>query len=465
MINMNYYLGIDLGTSSVKAILVSRDGCVIRKERCPYSEVSLSGWDAALKQVLNKTLENINREQLSGIAFSSQVGTYITDSGDIVGWWESAGREELKELKLRFSDSEFLREISMIHPDIVSYPLPRYMYIKKHFSPVCRVMMPKEYFIERLSDNYVSDCYSYRGLYNFDKKRLSSEMLSLLEVDFKLPDIKDPCDVAGFVTDKAAAEYGLPRGCPLYLGMNDFYSGLFGMGVLEVGDAFDISGTSEHIGYISSGLVSSHGVSGRYFNGCATYGVTKSSGASIDFAIKNFSACELSAEVDESSTAPVFLPYLNGERAPIYDENAKGVFFGISAGADKKTLGYSVLEGVAFSLYDIANSINMPSGGRLIVGGGAANNPLLARLKAELLLKDVFVCSEPDASALGAAMCAMVGDKVFPDKKAAVGIVKYKKIASPTGVGVDRLLSRFETYRSVYSALKQEFANFSLHKE
>jgi len=246
--------------------------------------------------------------------------------------------------------------------------------------------------------------------------------------------------------------------------MNDFFSGLVGMGVMNVGDSFEVSGTSEHIGYISENINDPPSVSGNYHVGYATYGGTKSSGLSCDFAIEKFSANEVD-NIELSYSAPIFLPYLKGERAPIYDENARGVFFGIDGECNSEKLGYSVFEGVVFSLYDIARSIDMPSGGRLITGGGSTRNLLMARIKAELFNKEIVVCREPDSSALGAAFCAMVGTGSCNTLGETAKFVEYETVATPSGEYREILTRRFSLYCSLYSALKTEFLKLKALKE
>ena len=377
------FLGIDLGTSAVKLLLADRDG-VIRKTRQEYSTISTDSYSSTVRMALCDFLTEKERARLKGISVSSQVGTYITDEGNILGWWQSEGKTELEELTSEYGEDIMLHEISMRHPPIISYPLPRLYYIKKNYPKTKTVMMPKEQLILALTDNFVSDPYSYRGLYNFKKCELSSFFIKNIASDISLPKIINPTAVAGVVTKTAANYFSIPSNIPVYCGMNDFFAGLLGMGIINVGDCFEISGTSEHVGVITKEL-SERGVCGNYLEDFIQYGGTKSSGRACDFAISELSAAELPNDIEPNSGTPVFLPYLTGERAPIYDENARGVFFGIDAGTKRADLAYSVLEGVVFSLYDIACDIGMESGGRLITSAGSSSNPIMAKIKAELL--------------------------------------------------------------------------------
>ena len=155
------------------------------------------------------------------------------------------------------------------------------------------------------------------------------------------------------------------------------------------------------------------------------------------------------------------MPYLTGERAPIFDENARGVFFGISDKTDKKALAYSVLEGVLFSLYDIADNLGNSKTDYIICGGGSTVNPEFSKMKATLFGKRVINAVEKDVSALGAALIAMVGYGYKKDLVCAVSeYVKYEENILPEEKYRLKMLKRFDVYRSIYKSLKTNFKNF-----
>ena len=455
-----YFLGIDIGTSSVKLVLANKNGDV-KKSKCPYISNGINAWCYALKTALRDLEKQIPLSTVSAIGLSSQVGTYITDCGDVVEWSSSAGEKELKEIKSAISDDEFIKEIGMVHPNLISYPLPRLLYIKRNFKNATAVLMPKELIIRELTDNSVTDTFSQRGICNSLSNRYSEALLSRFNIDFKLPEIKNPTDIAGYVTKKASSDYGLPYGTPVYVGCNDFYAGLLGMGVLENNTAFELSGTSEHIGIITDDLSVGDNISSKYFNGYVTYGGTKASGISCDFAINNFGLEGL----DESfkiTNQPIFLPYLKGERAPIYNENSKGVFFGISSETTKQDMAYAVLEGVVFSLYHIAENLPQNSLKSIITGGGSSMDSLMMKIKAELFGCDIIHTKENDSSALGASIIAMVGSKEFSSFKNAVSsVVQFDKVVKPMGDKKEKLLKRYEIYKKIYLNLINEFEDFS----
>lgn len=460
-----YYLGIDLGTSSIKGVLRSVDGEIV-KAKVGYEENSVTGWKRALKALISELYSKIGEGKIEAVAFSSQVGTYIVDGKDVISWQSPVGREELEEIRKKIPQERFIEEISMLHPDIASYPLPRLLYIQKRYGKGREVMQPKDFLLREFTGETVTDIYSMRGIVRLETGEYAEGIMRDLGIDCVLPTVKKPTDFVGFVTKRAEKDYGLAEGTPVYSGCNDFYAGLLGMGIYKPNDAFDLSGTSEHIGWISDTLQTDGFVSGGYFNGFCTYGGTKASGVSCDFAIKNFGIDDLSLEEGLEGNPPVFLPYLKGERAPIYDENARGVYFGLDGETTKKQMAYATLEGVTFSLYDIVERMGMPKPRRLICGGGSAKNELMSLIKAELFGCEVTRVKENDTSALGAVMLAMLGKGVFADVADAVdACVAYERPVQASGKHREELLKRFAIYREVYDDLKDMFKKFNQIKE
>lgn len=454
-----YYAGLDLGTSSVKLLLIDEDGR-IQKIRQTYDEISPEGWFAAIRKAAGELWKTVDPAQLAALGLSSQVGTYVTDTGTVIGWNEPVGKAELEELKQTISQETFVKEIAMAHPDLVSYPLPRLLHIKRT-DPACReVLMPKELLLRALTGRAVTDRFSQRGIAHTITGKYTT-LIKQLELPFALPQVFSPTDLAGRVTPDGSEKLGFPAGLPVYVGCNDFFAGLLGMGVLDVGSLFDLTGTSEHIGLISNDRLDGKLVSGPYFEHCVTYGGTKASGTSAAFAGEMFGLDGMEMEVLENHP-PIFLPYLTGERAPIYDETAKGVFFGIGAETGKREMAYSVLEGIVFSLYHIAEAFPSAGYGRMIVGGGAAVNRMMAYLKAEMFGCAVDAAVEPDSSALGAAILAMVGSGRYASLREAVAhTVMQVPLARPDGRYRNLLLQRYAVYRRLYGHLKEDFIEFA----
>lgn len=444
-------LGIDLGTSSVKVLQRYADGTVIKSKRSYKGTGTAAWWDAVCKALSEAALQDVE-----AIGLSSQVGTYILDGQDIIRWDCGIGAEELAQIKKQYSRELFLKEISMPHPNIASYPIPRLKYIREHYPDVKKVCQPKDFICEQLTGNWVTDPYSWRGLANLETKKYSTYFLNAIGLTKEhLPEIIGPTALAGYTRESVM----LPAGIPVYVGLNDYYASLLGMGIQNVGDMFDISGTSEHLGIIECSVnVDTKLVSGPYVHDNVHYGVTASSGASLDFGLQLCENRKIALEAEKKRNPPIFLPYLNGERAPIWDADARGMFFGISTGCSKEDMAYAVMEGVVFSLYHIYESMGKPDAAMMRIAGGAAVNSVLNQLKAEMFGIPAAVMEEKDTSALGAAMAAAVGAGWYADfGEAAADLCKIRERIEPDGTYREWLEKRFSIYKKLYPAVKEQY--------
>lgn len=451
---MKNTLGIDLGTSSVKLLLRHADGR-IEKAREPYEAKNPAGWLAALVRACRQ----MDLSCVDAVALSSQVGTYVINETDVISWSDGAGLSELHEIKARYPQEKCIKEITMPHPDIVSYPLPRLSYMKKAYPDLRSVCMPKELLVRYLTGRMVSDIYSWRGLANLDTGKYSCYFLDELGIEESiLPPLCRPTDLAGVVTKEAAKETGLREGAAVYAGCNDYFAALLGTGIHQIGDLFDITGTSEHIGGITEEMLpDAPPVSGKYFVNCVRYGVTGSSGASLDYAGRLYRGA-VDLKKCREKKPPLFLPYLNGERCPVCDPDARGVFFGISGNCDPELMAYAIMEGVSFSLKQILETLGV-SGERIIVTGGAAQSDQLNQLKANILGITVAALDEPDASALGAAMLAGIGAGAFAGLKEAIdACVGSVRVFMPEADYDDG--GRYAMYKQMYPLLKDQFAKW-----
>lgn len=453
-------LGIDLGTSSVKIIKKYRDGHIEKLKNTYKEPLPLGWWTSVLK-----LLKEIKWEEVTSIGLSSQVGTYIVNNKEVISWNSDAGKEEVKWWKANYSQETFVKEISMPHPEVISYPLPRLKYIKEHFKGIEKICQPKEYILEKLTGEWVTDVYSWRGLANLETGKYSDYFLKELSLEKKvLPPIKKIDEIAGYTKELVVENNLLPAGIPVYVGLNDYYAGLLGMGINRIGQMFDITGTSEHLGVLQKKMdCNTTLVSGPYIEHMVHYGVTASSGSSIKYGLKMVQReSQDSNEKNEpeleqimQTKPPVFLPYLKGERAPIWNADARGAFFGIEEKCSMEQMAYSVMEGVVFSLYHIYETMGKPYMESITVSGGAAEIERLNILKAEIFGVPIEIVEESDVSALGACMVAAVGSGLYQNyDRAAKEWVKVKQKIIPTGRYGEWFEKRFEIYKELYLSLK-----------
>ena len=199
-------------------------------------------------------------------------------------------------------------------------------------------------------------------------------------------------------------------------------------------------------------------VSGLYLEHAVHYGVTASSGPSIKYGLKLMGDKGIDLEKMMQQKPPVFLPYLKGERAPIWNADARGVFFGMEEDCSLEQMAYSVMEGVVFSLYHIYETMGKPQVEKIVISGGAATIDFLNLLKSELFDVPVEIVEESDVSALGACMVAAVGAGVYQSyQQITKEWVKRKSGFFPSGTYREWFEKRFEIYKELYESLEPLF--------
>jgi xylulokinase len=466
-------IGVDIGTSAAKILCVDEKGPVaaIRKQYVTSAGNAPATWIDAVRDCLARLKDKVDLNQAQAIAIASQVNTYILcdqnkpdDQWTVLEWTSQVGKEQLQNITSRFDADYFLKHISMPHPKMVSYPIVRIKYLKDVFArqwdSAQKILQPKDYLYYKLTGIFASDPFTWRGLSNIEDLQFHEDLLkdNGIPRDY-LPELLEPFSAPGHLTDKMSKELFINKTVPVYLGCNDFFAALLGTGIYEPNQYFDICGTSEHIGAITDRLdPDCEGVCGPFFNNFVKYGVTTSSGSSLAWANRNLGD---SMSTGGSSSAPIFLPYLQGERAPIWDSDARGVFFGLEKNHDRRSLLYSVKEGVAFSLHHIWKSLGLDKGynGRGIrISGTPAADETLNQLKADTFGTAFDIVDQKESAALGAAIIAAVGAQWFKDVKEAITTwVKIGRRVEPNPKNARLLAERFEIYQQLYPALKETF--------
>ncbi len=482
-----FVLGIDFGTSSVKVMCVSREGdsstAVTPYERRPGMdpETDPEAWWMAMGKGLRTLAPLLAEGRIHAIGLTAQVGTYLLQDGSKTGgglsvtsWRNGSGEKELNRVRSRFSEQFFNEHISMNHPKLASYPIPRVLHfageLPREWERAEKLLQPKDYIYWRLTGTYASDPYSWRGLANLADCTFHEELLNQIGMaGEKLPPLFMPGEAPGHLLKDIADELGIPCGLPVYVGCSDFFSSLFGMGIMKEDQRFDVTGTSEHIGMVTGRAKKDEElISGPYLRHCVQYGVTANSGASMAWAFRTFGGGPEWGSLANrlsgcgSSPPPVFLPYLRGERAPVWDSKARGVFFGLSDGHHAEDLVYSVLEGVVFSLYHIWTRMAGGAGTEIRSGGGAAADEGLNRLKSSMLRMPFCVMREKESGSLGAAMFAAIGTGWFSSADEAIANwVKVDHVVEPDENLGETLRSRFAIYEDLYPALKETFGKWA----
>ncbi len=428
-------LGIDLGTSAIKLFATGDAPIEVR--------AAYDGQDIAqtLRRALSELFLSVPSESIESLGFSGQTGTYhVIDEGRVASSirWHEAGREAALERALALlPESDFIALTGMRHPRLASYPLPTILYLCEKNRLGQHLMQPKDYVIWHLSGAFVSDAGSWRGLVNpltadFDPKLLALAGISRAQLPTIAP--------ATRVSREGARVFGLREGTPIAVGFNDFYAALYGAFVEKPGDCFDITGTSEHFGVVADALGEARMTESPYLNGTyVRYGVTASSGVSLNWCRQTFGEIPL----EPVCGAPLFLPYLRGERQPDCDASARGMFVGLGEHTDNRALCYSVAEGVALSIYRLYEALGFPPVGKVLATGGGTAPSLINRMKASLIGAPLVVLKPDCGSALGAV-------------RAAGGhFALERQVFEPEPWLGDYLFERYRIYRKMYAAWRE----------
>lgn len=395
-------LGIDVGTSSMKAVCLGVGEPIIlaRTSRGGAPEDMLHTLSALLKDLAAR----VELSSIGSLGLSGQCGSWLVEEEGaptrFVNWFAPGREEALARVCGAFSQEEFQRMIGMPHPPLTSYPVPSFLYLRAQgaIGSAGLFLQPKDYLMRALTGRALSDPGSWRGLYHAREGRYSEDLLRFAGIQAdQLPEIA-PCAP---LSARGAALTGLMQGTPVYTGLNDFYAALLGMGARE-GDWFDVTGTSEHFGLLTRSPACLSQIASPFQDTTAHYGVTSSSGVSIAWARREFGP----AEPEFNPRAPVFAPYLRGERSPMFDSSARGMFFGINEHTTQAQLRYAVYEGVAFSLRQIGEELGEGPRSQVLCSGGSSVSAAYNRIKASVLGCPVLSQTPSCASALGAAACA-----------------------------------------------------------
>lgn len=492
-----YLLGIDIGTSGCKAAVFDRAGNAVAWASSPYPVVyPREGWaeqDPRLwwKEVcrtVKKVLYTgeIRPESVIGIGVDGQSwsAVLVDGHGEVLTntpiWMDKRAEPICREITARINEKELLQLCG--NPFQAMYTTPKLLWYQKELPDIYRcadkVLQSNSFIVYKLTGQITQDVSQGYGFHCFDMKKGSwdVQMCGRLGIPRRLlPDIF-PCDqIVGRVTAGAAAECGLVQGIPVVAGGLDAACGALGTGVLENGETQEQGGQAggmsicmDHFQPDPRLILSFHVVPSRWLLQGGTTGgggvmrwlvreLGEGSGEESETEIlKNFN--HLAENTPPGSDGLVFLPYMAGERSPIWDSNAKGVYYGLDYNKTKGHLLRAAMEGVAFSLrhnLDVAGE-NGAKVGVLRAMGGSANSWLWTQIKADVTGKPIIVPSSDTATTLGAAMLAGVGTGFYADYKEAVrNTVRIRRFHQPEEMNRGIYQKNYEKYRLLYEELKQ----------
>lgn len=485
------FLGIDIGTSAVKAILVDGDQRLLAEAEVPlatsrpqplWSEQEPEAWWtatlAALAQL--RAVEPAAWAVVRAIGLSGQMhGAVVLDAADrplrpAILWNDGRAQAECRVLAERVPSIGRIAGV----PPTPGYTAPKLLWLATHepelFARIARVLLPKDYVRLKLAGEHATDPVDAAGTLWLDEARRawSPEILAATGMrEAQLPRVVEGNEPAGALRAAVAAELGLPAGIPVAAGAGDAAAGAIGIGAIADGDAFVSLGTSAQYFVTTAAyrpyperLIQAycHGLPDRWYqcaallNGASCLGWAAALVGEPDIPA-------LVGRVEARWTGPsrlLFLPYLAGERTPHGDPNARGVLFGIDADTDAVELAQAVMEGVAFSLAEAQDCLAEAGSEVRALGaiGGGARSPFWMRLLACILDRPVTLyAGAAKGPAFGAARLARLA--VTGEPVATVcGKPETAAVLPPAHDMVAAYAERGRAFRRLYRALRPEFA-------
>ncbi len=468
-------IGIDVGTTAVKAALFDMEGNVLRRfgERYPtlrpapgHVEQDPRSWMDLVTRALAVLGEGVG---VHAAGVCSQVNTHVfTDAGGTpllpaFTWQDTRCAREAAALDAKLAPEQKIGWWGAPLPIDASHVLARMAHVARSAPEVWArtryVMAPKDYCILHLTGAATADPMTNFGILD---QRLESipELLELVPgAATRLP------PVSGFTTLAGRIRAGLPcAGVPVVTGAMDAWSGLLGTGISDDGQGLYLSGTSEILGILSHrrnpepGVITFAECEGMVLHA----GPTQSGGASVEWLARVLGQtaagiAALAAHADIRDT-PLFLPHLDGERAPLWDPLARGSFTGLASAAGAAELSLAVLEGVAYSARLVFDSLARSAGRKADIlhhaGGGAASD-LWCQIRADVLGTPIRRTAMRDAGVLGAALAAGTGTGAFNSLPEAMArLVQFDHSFEPRQETASRHAERFERYKLTYQQLR-----------
>lgn len=483
-----YYIGVDLGTSALKLVMMNSKGELVKSVSKEYplyfphsgwSEQNPTDWFIAVKEGLKEICEGA-KEKIAGISFGGQMhGLVILDKDDnvlrpAILWNDGRSTEETDYLNNVIGKEKLSKLTANIA--FAGFTAPKILWVKNNepeiFAKISKIMLPKDYISYMLSGSFATDYSDASGMLLLDvkNKKWSSEMIEICGIsENMLPKLFESFEVVGDIKPELAKELGLNEDIKIIAGAGDNAAAAIGTATVGEGACNISLGTSGTI-FISSqnfgvdkynALHSFDHLDGKYhLMGCMLSAASCNKWWMEDILrTKDFSKEQ--ENIDNLGENKVFfLPYLMGERSPHNDPAARGTFIGMSMDTRREDMTLAILEGVTFALRDsleVARSLGIEIKKTMICGGGA-KSALWKKLVANIMNVEVEVPVSEEGPGFGAAILAAVGCNEYESVEAATkSIIKIKERIQPEPELVAKYEERYQKFRKIYPALKGIF--------
>ncbi len=481
-----YYIGIDLGTSAVKLLLMDGNGkvCNIVSKEYPiyfpqpgWSEQNPSDWYSQTMIGLKELIKNVDKSQVAGISFGGQMhGLVILDENDEVIrpallWNDGRTKEEcdyLNEVIGKETLSKYTANISF-----TGFTAPKILWVKnkepENFAKIKKIMLPKDYIAYKLSGVHCTDVSDASGMLIFDVENRcwSKEMIDICGIkEEQLAKVYESYEVVGNVTEEIAKELEIPNTVKVVAGAGDNAAAAIGTGTvgdgrcnISLGTSGTIFISSKKFGVDSNNALHSfdHADGNYHLMGCMLSAASCNKWWNEEILGTKDYAKEQENITKLGENNVYFLPYLMGERSPHNNPNARGTFIGMSMDTSRSDMTQAVLEGVAFALRDsleVAKSLGISIERTKICGGGA-KSPLWKKIIANVLNLKVDMIESEEGPALGGAILAAVACGEFESIEGAVSkLVKVTETIEPDEELVEKYEERYNKFKKIYPTVK-----------
>jgi xylulokinase len=453
------FLGLDVGTSGVKAILVAATGEIEATATTPlelstpkpgWAEQDPNAWWAASVASIKSVLQKRPDVRVASVGISGQMhsSVFLDKSGEVIRpallWCDGRTTAECSEITARVGGESRLRDLAS-NPALEGFTLPKVLWLRTHepqaFARLATVLLAKDFIRFRLTGALATEPSDASATLMYDTARLrwSTEILDAVDLPHSIvPAVGGSSEVLGTVNAGASTATGLPLGTPVVGGGADNACGAAGVGAVTPGEAVASWGTSGTVLAPTSeprvdpslrAHTFCHVVPGLWY----LMGVVLAAGGAFawyrdQLARDLVGARDVNDRLDdEAASVPpgadgvTFLPYLQGERTPHRDASMRGAFLGLSLAHTRAHMTRAVVEGVCFALRDslsILQELGMAPASMLLTGGGAKSR-FVRRLQAEVFGVPVCTVNREEGPAFGAALLGAVGVGAFPDLGAA----------------------------------------------
>ncbi|MCI9615365.1 MAG: xylulokinase [Dorea sp.] len=483
------YIGVDLGTSAVKLLLMDGEGKIhkiVSKEYPLYfphpgwSEQKPKDWFAQSMAGIRELVSECDRSQVAGISFGGQMHGLVALDGEdrvirpAILWNDGRTGEETDYLNQKIGQDKLSAYTANIA--FAGFTAPKLLWMKKHepenFAKISKIMLPKDYLAYCLSGSFCTDVSDASGMLLLDVKnrRWSGEMLEICGItEEQLPRLYESYEVVGTLKPEIAEELGLSAGVRVIAGAGDNAAAAVGTGTvgdgmcnISLGTSGTIFISSKSFGVDKNNALHSFAHSDGHYHlmGCMLSAASCNKWWNEDILRTGDFAAEQAGITKLGENQVFYLPYLMGERSPHNNPDARAMFLGMSMDTTREDMTLAVLEGVVFGLRDsleVAKSLGIQIERTKICGGGA-KSPLWKKILANIMNLKVDVVESEEGPALGGAMLAAVGCGEYPDvETAAKKIVKVVDTVVPKPELAEKYEERYQKFKKIYPAVKGLF--------